>query len=446
VGVADMLLEVRTVADVAGERPAEVPQARKSRWWAGKAFWAVLDQGLFATSNFVLGVLLARWLTPEQFGSFAVAHSGFLLVGTLHSGLFSEPMLVFASARHATRFSAYLDILLHAHWRLTGLGSVLLIGAALICWFLGSPPLAGALLGAAVAAPFILFGWLVRRACFSCLQPRWAAMGGTLYLVLLLAASYLLKWLGLLSAFAAFFVIGGAGLISGFWILSRLRRAASAATTVGPSRSEVFRDHWSYGRWAVASSALSWIPGNIYSIVLPAFAGLEAAGALRALSNLALPIMHANGALATLLIPALGAVREKPAFNRLVRTAIVALDGGSLLYWLLLTAFRDPIIAWLYHGAYKETAPLVPIVALLPLVAGCMAVLGSALRVLERPQDVFRAYVISVIATVAIGIPLVARWGLPGAVAGVLISSAVTAAASGVYLFLWHKGRASTWT
>jgi O-antigen/teichoic acid export membrane protein len=442
--VPDTLLEVRSAADSGTERTDEL-QARKSRWWAGKAFWAVLDQGLFATSNFVLGVLLARWLTPEQFGSFAVAHSGFLLAGTLHSGLFSEPMLVFASARHATRFSAYLDILLHAHWRLTGLGSVLLIGAALICWFLGSPPLAGALLGAAVAAPFILFGWLVRRACFSCLQPRWAAMGGTLYLVLLLAAISLLKWLGLLSAFAAFFVTGGAGLISGFWILSRLRRDSSAATTVGPSRGEVFRDHWSYGRWAVASSALSWIPGNIYSIVLPAFAGLEAAGALRALSNLAMPIMHANGALATLLIPALGSVRGRPAFDRVVRTALGAFVAGSLAYWLLLTSFRTPIIAWLYRGAYSDTTSLVPAMALLPLVAACMAVLGSALRVLERPQLVFRAYVISVAATVTIGIPLVARWGVKGAVAGLVLSSATTAAASGVYL-LAHKGRASRWT
>jgi O-antigen/teichoic acid export membrane protein len=428
------------VGDGIEASPTTVLPAREAGWWAGKAFWAVLDQGLFATSNFALGILLARWLSPEQFGSFAVAHSVFLLAGTLHAGLFSEPMLVFGSARHATRFHAYLDILLHAHWRLTGLGSVLLAGAALIFWFLASLPLAGAFLGAAVAGPFILFGWLVRRACYSCLQPQWAAAGGTFYLVLVLTGSYVLRHMEVLSAFTALAVLGGAGLISGQWILGRLRHATSSQVTAGPSRTEVFRDHWSYGRWAVASSGLSWIPGNIYSILLPAFAGLEAAGALKALLNLVMPIMHANSALSTLLIPALAAVRERPDFNRLVRRGLTAFAAGSLAYWFVLTAFREPIIALLYGGRYGNTTSLVPLVALLPLSGACMAVLGSALRVLERPQHVFWAYVISVVATLTIGVPLTAGWGLTGAAAGLLLSSVVTAVASSACLLSCQRG------
>lgn len=51
--------------------------------WARKGFWAVLDQGLFAGSNFLVSVLLARWLEPASYGAFSVAYSVFLLLDSL---------------------------------------------------------------------------------------------------------------------------------------------------------------------------------------------------------------------------------------------------------------------------------------------------------------------------------------------------------------------------
>ena len=414
---------------------SELPRLHQASWWAGKAFWAVLDQGLFATSNIILGVLLARWLSPEQFGSFAVAQSVFLLTGTLHAGLFSEPMLVFGSSRHATRFPAYLDILIQAHWRLTALVSIVLGCAALAFRVFASLALAGALLGVAIAGPFILFGWLVRRACLSRLQPQWAAAGGVLYLLLLLTGSYTLWLMGLLSPFSALVLLGGAGLVSGLWILGRLQNADVSVDGERLSRSEVFRDHWSYGRWAVASSGLSWIPGNLYYVLVPAFAGLEAAGALRALSNLVLPITHFNQALGSLLLPALAsAAHKKSQFNRLLGASLAVFVGGSLLYGGFLTVLREPIIDWLYRGAYGDTAALVPIVALLPIAAALIAVLGSALRALEQPQQVFWAYVASTVITLTVGIWGMARWGLTGAAIGLLLSTAVTVAVCGAFL------------
>ena len=58
------------------EVPSRREQIRASvkGWmpWVGKGSLAVLDQGLFAGSNFMLNVLLARWLAPADFGAFAL--------------------------------------------------------------------------------------------------------------------------------------------------------------------------------------------------------------------------------------------------------------------------------------------------------------------------------------------------------------------------------------
>jgi O-antigen/teichoic acid export membrane protein len=63
---------------------------------------------------------------------------------------------------------------------------------------------------------------------------------------------------------------------------------------------------------------------------------------------------------------------------------------------------------------------------LLPLGTCASAVLGNALRALERPDSIFWCYAGSVIGAVAVGIPLSALMGVTGALAGLLASSLIT--------------------
>src|SRR5207247_11135829 len=95
--------------------------------WLGREFWAVTDQGLFAVSNFALNVLLARWLAPQDYGAFAVAFAVFLLLGTFHSSLLIEPMLVFGPGRYRRRLSEYVGVLLYGHSGFAVLGSLVLL-------------------------------------------------------------------------------------------------------------------------------------------------------------------------------------------------------------------------------------------------------------------------------------------------------------------------------
>src|SRR5438552_11552208 len=80
-----------------------------------KGAWAVTDQALFAGSNFILNIVLARWLTPDGYGAFGVAFAVFLLLGTLHTSLLTEPMIVFGAGRFRDRAAQYLGLLLYGH-------------------------------------------------------------------------------------------------------------------------------------------------------------------------------------------------------------------------------------------------------------------------------------------------------------------------------------------
>src|SRR5215208_612330 len=100
-GLADERRSTRTllrgVARDGGEE--EVSHRERDRWLT-RGIWAVVDQGLFTLTNFSLNILLARWLSPEEYGAFTVAFTLFLLFGALHIAVLIEPLLIFGPSTY----------------------------------------------------------------------------------------------------------------------------------------------------------------------------------------------------------------------------------------------------------------------------------------------------------------------------------------------------------
>ncbi len=71
---------------------------QKMMRWGTKGGLAILEYGLIAGSNFVLGFLLARWMTPEQYGAYGLGFSIFLLLSFLYQALLLEPMSVYGGS------------------------------------------------------------------------------------------------------------------------------------------------------------------------------------------------------------------------------------------------------------------------------------------------------------------------------------------------------------
>ena len=84
--------------------------------WVTKGGLAILDYGLFSGSNFLLGILLARWLAPEQYGAYALAFSIFILVTFLYQALVLEPLSVFSGTSYPNNLRGYLQSNVWLHW------------------------------------------------------------------------------------------------------------------------------------------------------------------------------------------------------------------------------------------------------------------------------------------------------------------------------------------
>jgi len=393
-------------------------EKRQSLKWITRGAWAIADQGLFALANVILNVLLARWLMPAEYGAFAVAYSLLLFVGAFHTALLTEPLLVFGPAKYAKQPRTYLRVLLRAHWTLMAAGSGLMMMGGLVLRISGTATLAQALFGLALAAPFSLLMWFGRRAAYQRFQPRLATIASAGYLLLLLSGLSALAALHAVSIFSAMVITAAAGALMGAWLLRRILRELPAEQPSPPL--PVIADHWRYGRWASATSVLMWIPLNFFFVVLSLFVNFEASATLKALSNFVLPLLQANAALGSLLLPVMVLrVRNPDQFKRLLRLALALFAVGACIYSLVIGSICGPLVHLLYGGRYDGNTNLLWLLLVIPLFDGAMVVLATALRSLERPDLVFWSQFAVGVFVLTVGVIATHLSGLWGAAAAI---------------------------
>ena len=399
----------------------------------------MLGQALFAGSHFLVNVFLARWLSPSEYGAFALAFACFLLFSMLYSACIYEPMIVFGSSRYADSFQGYLRLLVRSNIAMLAAVSLSMLAVSFLLGWLYSARVQHAFAALALAAPFVLLTWLGRGGFYARLQPGGAAIGGSFYFCIMIGALFLLRQRNQLSPVTAFLGMGLAGLVSAVFLIIRLGLRWRGDSD-GLSLRTVTEDHWRYGKWALASAVVAWFPDNIYYAVLPAMSGLEGSAALRALINLINPVLHTLAALSAVLIPTLVRHRDRSGITgmtRTMKTLLTLLAPAAIAYTVILVWFRSVLFQVFYNGNYREYSGLPALlVGTIPIAAVATMILGAGLRAIERPDSIFWAYVAASSSTLCIGVPLSHTLGVVGAAAGMLISSCVGALS---LAWLYHR-------
>jgi O-antigen/teichoic acid export membrane protein len=288
----------------------------------------------------------------------------------------------------------------------------------------------------AVAGPFTLFLWLMRRASYAQMNPRRAAQAGLGYLVIVMASLAVIHGLGVLSLGVVLVMMGACSLAAALWLAAGHVRFGRLPDHL---LREVGADHWRYGTWAAATQLLSFIPGNLYYFLLPKMATLEQSGALRALTNLVNPFIQANAAMCLLLLPTFVRSKGTPEGKRVHRLALLGLAGGPLLYWLFLGLFNHQVIHLIYRDKYQQYAGLLWIIALQPVILGMSGTYGSLLRAHQKLNAIFWSGVVAAATAVSLGIEMTLKFGMAGVCWSIVITFTVH------HIALWLFSRNVHW-
>lgn len=389
------------------------------RWWAGIGAWAVLDQALVSIANFAFNVLLARWLDPVEYGAFAAGYALLWMAWSVNRGLLVDPAMVFSSSKFRNDLQRYHSLLLVGHF-VSSIGFVGVLGLigviahavtggkASLPWF-----------SLALAGPVIFLPTLLRGLCRARLQTSVAAVAAILYTLTMLAGALLAYRLMWLSAGSAFAILAVASAASGVWLILRFRlRPWGLAPGPDGLAGRIAREHWRYGRWLVGVGVLSWLPMNIWYAALPLLTGIEDAGRLRALMNLAQPAIQGYAVAHGLMIPMFVMARENRRFRQTLHLVLAGMLAAGIAFAVPVAVFARPIAGWLYGGRYTAEAGLIWPILLTTVIMGISIVQGAAMQSLERGDWLMASYGAAAAVILLVGLPATAIWGLSGAVFG----------------------------
>jgi len=317
-------------ASVASPAARAVKEREGIGVWGMPSALSLLDQGLTAGAGFGLNLLLARRMPAVAYGAFAVAYSGYLFVSGFHNALLLEPMSVMGPSRHAKGLPAYFRAQIGLHASLVGgLSFLALMTSVMVHWLSRGSPLAGPMLGGAVALPFLLLLWLARRMCYVVERPALAVVGSGTYALLALGMLAGLGHAGRLNPLTAFVATGAASAIAAGLLLWRLGLGApSPSEELKHSRLGVFLENWSYGHWLTLTTFLSWISVQAQVLLAASLLGLTSAGILRAMQLPALAMSQVIAASMQIVLPSISRELGKGDFERLHRK--VAFTSGFL--------------------------------------------------------------------------------------------------------------------
>lgn len=249
--------------------------------------WSVADQVVVSGCNFLIGILLARLLGLEAFGTYAVAQMYLLYANTFQQSLVSSTMMTSIPAEPDADIRADLIRGFFGYSLLALIAITLAVqgGAWLLGLWSSSLSLNGfALPLAAAMAGYQVQDWL-RRALYVQSDNKSVFISDVLAYGGQLIVFSLLGWQRNLNVSIALWAVVGSYCVSAMYVMASQRLFPDFAAAL-----KVIRAYGRNSRHLFISSQLQWVASSGVVLVGAGFIGQQAAGAIRAAQNLLGPV------------------------------------------------------------------------------------------------------------------------------------------------------------
>lgn len=387
--------------------------------------WALLDQAMISGANFVLGLLLVRYIGLTSFGEYVLVWMIVQFCMSIQNALIISPMYSIAAQIEPHNRAKYYSVTIALQLLLAGTLAILPV------LYVAFVPIRFLPIWLSTQTAFLLslciFVFQIqdycRRQFCSTGQYRLAFFVDLLaYGIQLLFIVVVIRILPLLSSVLIVFFI------------SMTISSIIAITYLGyqsPSFSEVVqggRRHWTSAKWLLGSACLQWVTGNYFLVTAGAVMGPAVVGAIRAAQNL-VGLSHILFQAFENIVPKEASRKYyqsgKSALNRYMGSSGAVVICGTASIAVLASWYADILLVLIYKTAdpislsamYWFVAIYVLIAAQLPLRAG--------LRAIEKTKFIFIAYVATAVFSLVSARFFVIEHSVSGIMLGILIVEAM---------------------
>jgi O-antigen/teichoic acid export membrane protein len=392
------------------------------------------DQALSVGGMFLVNLVLARTQTKEEYGMFVLSYSALTFLIGLHNAAILEPFTVYGSGRYRSRFAEYFQLMFWSNAVLGLLLTALVLGVYAAGRWIAPPLLPRAIVGMGLTVGILLSGAFLRRTFYLQRRADLAAAASLVFFVTVGCGLGLAAKAQVLNGFSVFLVLAAGWLAAGLSVAGKLPFGKTRQSFLD-GEPDHWREHWKYARWVLVTAFVFQLTGQGYYWLVAGFLSVRDVAELKAITLVVAPADQILIALNYLVLPLLSAHYAAKRIGPLLsawKWYAIAIAAVTLSFFLFIRAFGKPLTHLLYGGRYDDVAPLLTILVLVPVVMGVGHTMNAALKAAESPKLVFWAYVGSGVVTFLVGVPLVARFGLRGAVYGMLFSGVSFTAAMAV--------------
>jgi O-antigen/teichoic acid export membrane protein len=376
-----------------------------------RAGWGLADQSLSSVTNFVLGVVVARSVSAEDFGAFSLAFAVYMLLLGLTRSSSTEPLLV--------RFTKPNDSWTRGVGAAAGAAAVIGVIAGIGCLLAGlvlGEGLGSALIGLGITLPGLMVQDAWRYAFFAQGRAVQAFVNDLVWSIALVLTMGPVLAQGT-SSVSWYVVAWGAaatvGAVAGL-VQARLFPRPDRALSWWREQSDLLREY-------VAQFGALQGAARLGDFGVGAVAGVRALGSLRGAQMLLGPLNVLVMGARLIAVPE--AVRLLDSSPHRLRRACVAVSGSlaaaAILWGLVLTllpqAAGEALLGATWEGAHRVMFPM----ALSMAGSGVAIGAGVGLRAMLENRRATKARVMISILIVgaavggaAVGGALGAAWGI----------------------------------
>ncbi|HWT03705.1 MAG TPA: lipopolysaccharide biosynthesis protein [Pyrinomonadaceae bacterium] len=385
-------------------------------------------QGFKFVSGTVATIVLARLLTPQDFGLISMVAIVFNFVQIFQYLGLSTATIKWAELNHrqvSTLF--WVNLGLSAAFMLFTIGC-----APLLAWFYSEPRLVWITIGYAVS--ILLTGLSIQHEAILSRQMRFAVIAviEVASIVISFAAAIVAAWYG-----------------AGYWALVINRIVMSLVTVVGawaacrwrpgwPARGTGVRSMIFYGGNLAGFNVTTYLAQNLDNALIGKFWGAYQLGLYsKAYQMLLMPMQQINAPFGAVAVPALSRLADEPERYRaaylkiLEKIAMITMPGV-----VLMIATSDWLVLFLLGPQWRETGRIFMLLGIAAIIQPVTKTSSWFFSTQGRTRELFRWGVIGAgiaVASIIAGLP----WGAVGVAAAYAASDLFVSTP----LLFWYMGR-----
>lgn len=381
---------------------------------------ALLDQAMVSGTNFLTGILFARFLGVEEFGRFTLTWMAVLFINSIQMAMITVPMMSIGPKQTKDKAPYYYGAVITQQACFSILSFITIyLGVKFSKFVYPEWNIDYLALPLAAVTFFFQNQDFLRRFFFTMNRHGMAFINDSISYIGQLILLICLFFTTSMDTTSVLFVIAGTSalsVISGIFFLNGISWQSNVFF-------QVFKTNWHFSKWITASAVLQWTSGNLFIVAAGSILGPTVVGAIKAAQNI-MGVSH-------ILFQGLeNIVPVKASYNYVqegiqglitylnktvlwggLATAIIAFTAGLMpKFWLIL----------FYGEQYQEFGFILQWYAVIYLLIFIGLPLRAGLRAIETTRPIFIAYVLMTIFSIFTAKYSILFFGVHGVMVGIL--------------------------